>query len=91
MIVGRAMWTQSTSVTDGQTDGRTDGQRDRITITKTVQRIASNCKNDDVRVSMLHAKRQFYRLSCADDGSIEAWSGSRCGWHRRDRLSLLVI
>ena len=30
MIVGRTMWTQSTSVTDGrtdrQTDGRTDGQ-----------------------------------------------------------------
>ena len=31
------MWTQCTSVTDGRTDGRTD----RITITKTVQRIAS--------------------------------------------------
>jgi len=24
MIVGRTMWTQSTSVTDGQTDGQTD-------------------------------------------------------------------
>jgi len=24
MIVGRTMWTQSTSVTDGRTDGRTD-------------------------------------------------------------------
>jgi len=24
MIVGRTMWTQSTSVTDRQTDGRTD-------------------------------------------------------------------
>jgi len=33
MIVGRTMWTQSTSVTDG----RTDRQTDRITITKTVQ------------------------------------------------------
>jgi len=42
MIVGRTMWTQSTSVTDRQTDGRTDGQTDRITITKTVQRIASH-------------------------------------------------
>ena len=41
MIVGRTMWTQSTSVTDGQTDGRTD----RITITKTLQRIASHGKN----------------------------------------------
>ena len=38
MIVGRTMWTQSTSVTDGQTDGQ-------ITITKTVQRIASHGKN----------------------------------------------
>ena len=38
------MWTQCTSVTDGQTDGRTDGRTDRITITKTVQRIASHGK-----------------------------------------------
>ena len=41
MIVGRTVWTQSTSVTDRQTDGRTD----RITITKTVQRRASHGKN----------------------------------------------
>jgi len=41
MIVGRTVWTQSTSVTDG----RTDRQTDRITITKTVQRIASHGKN----------------------------------------------
>ena len=40
MIVGRTMWTQSTSVTDG----RTDRQTDRITITKTVQRRASHGK-----------------------------------------------
>jgi len=26
MIVGQTMWTQSTSVTDGQTDRQTDGQ-----------------------------------------------------------------
>jgi len=35
MIVGRTMWTQSTSVTDRQTDRRTDGQnydhKDRAT------------------------------------------------------------
>ena len=40
IIVGRTMWTQSTSVTDSQTDRRTD----RITITKTVQRRASHGK-----------------------------------------------
>ena len=45
MIVGRTMWTQCTSVTDGQTDGRTDRRTDIITITKTVQRIASHGKN----------------------------------------------
>jgi len=38
MIVGQTMWTQCTSVTDGQTDGR----KVRITITKTVQRRASH-------------------------------------------------
>jgi len=37
MIVGRTMWTQSTSVTDRQTD--------KITITDTVHRIASHGKN----------------------------------------------
>jgi len=35
MVVGRTMWTQSTSVTDRQTDGQTDGQnydpKDRAT------------------------------------------------------------
>ena len=38
MIVGRTMLTQCTSVTDRQTD---------ITITNTVQRIASHGNNDD--------------------------------------------
>ena len=33
---------------DRQTDGRTDGQTDRITITDTVQRIASHGKNEPV-------------------------------------------
>jgi len=54
MIVGRTMWTQCTSVTDGWTDGQTDRQTDRrterITITKTVQRIASHGKNQFSRV-----------------------------------------
>jgi len=47
-IVGRTVWTQSTSVadrrTDRQTDRQTDEQTDRITITKTVQRTASHGK-----------------------------------------------
>jgi len=41
MIVGRTMWTQSTSVTDGQTDGQTD----RFTITKTALCIVLRGKN----------------------------------------------
>jgi len=45
MIVGRTMWTQSTSVTDGQTD--------RITITDTVQRIASHGKNQEIKRKQL--------------------------------------
>jgi len=28
VVVGRTMWTQCTSVTDGQTDGRTDRRTD---------------------------------------------------------------
>jgi len=39
------MWTHCTSVTDRQTDGQTDEQTDRITMTKTVRRIASHGKN----------------------------------------------
>jgi len=45
MIVGRTMWTQSTSVTDRRRDRQTDGRTDRITITKTVLRLASHGKN----------------------------------------------
>jgi len=51
MIVGRTMWTQSTSVTDRQTDRRTDGRTGRITITDTVQRIASHGKNGRLYVN----------------------------------------
>jgi len=51
MIVGRTMWTQSTSVTDRQTDGRTDERTDKITITDTVQ-TASHGKNQPVSVTM---------------------------------------
>ena len=56
MIVGRTVWTQSTSVTDGRTDGRTDRQTDRITITKTVPRRASHGKNETTSVTT-----HFYR------------------------------
>ena len=53
MIVGRTMWTQSTSVTDRRTerrtDGRTDGRTDRITITDTVQ-TASHGKNQTIKI-----------------------------------------
>ena len=45
VIVGRTMWTQCTSVTVRRTDGQTDRRTDRITITKTVQRIAYHGKN----------------------------------------------
>jgi len=31
MIIGRAMWTQSTSVTDGQTDGQNYDPKDPAT------------------------------------------------------------
>jgi len=44
MIVGRTMWTQSTSVTDRRADRRTDRQTDKIRITKTAQCIASRGK-----------------------------------------------
>jgi len=49
MIVGRTMWTQSTSVTDRRTDRQTDRI---ITITDTVKRIASHGKNHLRRVSV---------------------------------------
>ena len=50
MIVGRTVWTQSTSVTDGRTDGRTD----RITITKTAERRAVKTMRDKVQVAIDH-------------------------------------
>ena len=61
-IVGRTMWTQSTSVTDGQTDRQTDRKMDRITITKTVQRRASHGNDLICNVSIakfLQAKVYF--------------------------------
>ena len=49
MIVGRTMWTQSTSVPDRRTDRRTD----RITITDTVQ-TASHGKNRPTFAKVLY-------------------------------------
>ena len=55
-ILGRTMWTQCTSVTDWRTDRQTDGQTYRITIIKTVQRIASHGKNDHLHTSLVQTK-----------------------------------
>ena len=54
MIVGRTMWTQSTSVTDGQTDRQTD----RITIPKTVQRRASHGNKKNAPTTRLYSVSQ---------------------------------
>jgi len=60
------MWTQCTSVTDGQTDGRTDGRTDRVTITKTVQRIASHGKKfiGDIIFDDISFVRLFAGIFC---------------------------
>jgi len=75
MIVGRTMWTQSTSVTDRRTDGRTD----RITITDTVQTASHgnylSCNVISVKmctrdITYLHV------LVCSDaiDSSADLWN-----------------
>jgi len=51
MIVGRTIWTQCTSVTDRRTD--------RITLTKTVQRIASHGNNCATRCCPLASNDDF--------------------------------
>ena len=73
MIVGRTVWTQSTSVTDRQTDGRTDGRTDRITITDTVQ-TASHGKNRKLSTHLTSVIRfnyrkalVFYETKCVSD------------------------
>jgi len=45
MIVGRTMWTQSTSVTDIQTDGQTDRR------TELLSQIACNAERRKVKVN----------------------------------------
>ena len=61
MIVDRTMWTQCTSVTDGESDRRTD----RITITKTVQRIASHGKKVKERIAVNGFPSHSYGTSLA--------------------------
>jgi len=65
MMVGRTMWTQSTSVTDRQTD--------RITITKTVQRRASNGKNCLVGSVALCAAETWAVVMKTDRSKLEAF------------------
>ena len=54
---------------DRQTDGQTDGQTDRITITDTVQRIASHGKNltNTYRAISLSAKLKNWTRKANDD------------------------
>ena len=67
VIVGRTMWTQTTSVTDGQTDGQTG----RITITKTVQRRASHGKNDYCSNGSLTIVLKINTISADVDHSVD--------------------
>jgi len=62
VIVGRTMWTHSTSVTDGRTDGRTD----RITIANTVQRIASHGKKCINAISQLRGNNNCHKRSLVE-------------------------
>ena len=63
MIVGRTMWTQSTSVTDGRTD--------RITITKTVQRIASHGKHESCAIAKMTAQCVLYMVPWKFSGLLD--------------------
>jgi len=54
MIVGRTMWTQSTSVTDRQTDRQTDGQTDRRT--ELLSQIPCNAERRMVKIAQKMVK-----------------------------------
>jgi len=79
VIVGRTMWTKSTSVTDIQTDGQTD----RITITKTVtvmtQRGLTSAQWTIIRKST---------SSAVEDGTHLARNNS-AALHRQERCPFL--
>jgi len=66
MILGRTMWTQCTSVTDGRTDGQADRRTEYITITKTVQRRAPHVKSKLSSISSLNIN-QFSQFFSAID------------------------
>jgi len=90
MIVGRTMWTQSTSVTDGRTD--------RITITDTVQ-TASHGKNDgDDDVRRLRCRRELRsaQTTTVSGETTACWTSTCIHWLRtlatqRDSVAITTI
>ena len=79
MILGRTMWTQCTSVSDGRTD--------RITITKTVQRIASHGKKtrewaDAKRFATVELTMPFLQIH--SPGGTALQSGEHCKQRKSD-------
>ena len=78
MIVGRTMWTQSTSVTDGRTDRQTDRRTDRIMITKTVLRIASHGKNQFGDLDLVHLTLPPSTPAGYGPGPRHLWGSFQC-------------
>jgi len=85
------MWTQSTSVTDGQTDGLTDGQNYDHKDRATVQRIASHGKNvyvfsigtkiDDLEWPLSEIQGHWF-LKCRKNGEIQLSNDSDAMYYR---------
>jgi len=67
MIIGRTMWTQSTSVTDGQTDRQTDG--------RTELRSQRPCNAERRTVKIRQARSQKFGLKLVR--GMEARTGVR--------------
>jgi len=85
MIVGRTMWTESTSVTERQTDRQTD--RQNYDNYNTAQRITSRCKNGNFRRPHSHLMphiQQGRKLDQKSGGSRRA-VGARKSARRRSR------
>ena len=64
MIVGRTVWTQSTSVTDRQTDGRTDGRTELLS-----QRPC----NAERRTVKMECPSQTLPLAPKENRGVETW------------------